>query len=51
VRGRSIADARSILENAGFRVRAVGFGGGTVRGQTPNSGVAPRGSTINLVYL
>jgi serine/threonine-protein kinase len=51
VRGRSIGEARTILENAGFHVRAVGFGGGTVRGQTPNSGVAPRGSTINLVYL
>ncbi|MDQ1629775.1 MAG: eukaryotic-like serine/threonine-protein kinase [Actinomycetota bacterium] len=51
VRGRSIAEATRILQSAGFRVRAVGFGSGTVRGQTPNGGLAPKGSTVSLVYI
>jgi len=49
--GRSIGDARSILENAGFHVRAFGPGVGSVFRQSPSGGQAPKGSTITLFYL
>ncbi|WP_433138498.1 Stk1 family PASTA domain-containing Ser/Thr kinase [Actinomadura nitritigenes] len=47
--GRSVADARKALRDSGFNVNVTGFGGNTVRFQSPNSGEAPRGSTITLV--
>jgi beta-lactam-binding protein with PASTA domain len=49
--GRSIGDARSILESAGFHVRAFGPGVGSVFRQSPSGGQAPKGSTITLFYL
>jgi serine/threonine-protein kinase len=49
--GRSISEASAVLQNAGFHVRAAGFGGGTVFRQSPSGGQAPRGSTITLFYL
>ncbi|WP_433478337.1 Stk1 family PASTA domain-containing Ser/Thr kinase [Spirillospora sp. CA-142024] len=47
--GRRVNDAREALEDSGFRVNVTGFGGNTVRFQSPNSGEAPRGSTITIV--
>lgn len=49
VTGRSVSDARKALEDSGFNVNVTGFGGNTVRFQSPNSGEAPRGSTVTLV--
>jgi serine/threonine-protein kinase len=47
--GRTVDDARSALEDSGFKVNVTGFGGDTVRFQSPNGGEAPRGSTITIV--
>ncbi|MBO2461854.1 Stk1 family PASTA domain-containing Ser/Thr kinase [Actinomadura violacea] len=47
--GRSVSDAKKALKDSGFEVNVTGFGGNTVRFQSPNSGEAPRGSTITLV--
>ncbi|MCP9984087.1 Stk1 family PASTA domain-containing Ser/Thr kinase [Actinomadura madurae] len=47
--GRSVDDARRALEDSGFRVNVTGFGGDRVRFQSPNSGEAPRGSTVTIV--
>jgi serine/threonine-protein kinase len=47
--GRSVEDAEEALEDSGFRVNVTGFGGNTVRFQSPSSGEAPRGSTITIV--
>ncbi|MGI5321856.1 Stk1 family PASTA domain-containing Ser/Thr kinase [Actinomadura nitritigenes] len=47
--GRSVSDARKALQDSGFNVNVTGFGGNTVRFQSPNSGEAPRGSTVTLV--
>lgn len=49
--GRSVGDATAILQNAGFHVRAAGFGNGTVFRQSPSGGQAPKGSTVTLFYL
>jgi beta-lactam-binding protein with PASTA domain len=51
VLGRSIGEATSILENAGFHVSAYGPSGGRVFSQRPRSGQAPKGSTITLFYI
>jgi beta-lactam-binding protein with PASTA domain len=50
VRGRSIGDATSILQTAGFHVRAFGPGFGSVFRQSPSGGQAPKGSTVTLFY-
>jgi beta-lactam-binding protein with PASTA domain len=49
--GMSIGDALAQLHAAGFRTSAFGPGFGTVRGQTPRGGTAPKGSTVRIVYL
>jgi beta-lactam-binding protein with PASTA domain len=49
--GRAIGDAVATLRAAGFRVTAFGPGFGTVRGQNPRGGQAPKGSTIRLAYI
>jgi eukaryotic-like serine/threonine-protein kinase len=49
--GMSIGDAIARLHSAGFRTSAFGPGFGTVRGQNPRGGVAPKGSTVRIVYL
>ncbi|MWA01251.1 Stk1 family PASTA domain-containing Ser/Thr kinase [Actinomadura sp. LD22] len=49
VTGRKVGDAKKALEDSGFNVNVTGFGGNTVRFQSPNSGEAPRGSTVTLV--
>jgi beta-lactam-binding protein with PASTA domain len=49
--GMSIGDAIDRLHAAGFRTSAFGPGFGTVRGQNPRGGTAPKGSTIRIVYL
>ncbi|MDL4819919.1 Stk1 family PASTA domain-containing Ser/Thr kinase [Actinomadura opuntiae] len=49
VTGRSVPDARKALEDSGFQVNVTGFGGNTVRFQSPSDGEAPRGSTVTLV--
>jgi beta-lactam-binding protein with PASTA domain len=49
--GKSIGEARAILEAAGFKISSFGPGFGTVRGQNPRGGTAPKGSTIRIVYL
>jgi eukaryotic-like serine/threonine-protein kinase len=49
--GLSIGDAIARLHSAGFRTSAFGPGFGTVRGQNPRGGVAPKGSTVRIVYL
>jgi serine/threonine-protein kinase len=49
VTGRSVDDARQALEDSGFQVNVTGFGGNTVRFQSPSGGEAPRGSTVTLV--
>jgi eukaryotic-like serine/threonine-protein kinase len=49
--GMSIGDALARLHAAGFRTSAFGPGFGTVRGQTPRGGVAPKGSTVRLAYI
>ncbi|MEO3823499.1 Stk1 family PASTA domain-containing Ser/Thr kinase [Actinomadura sp. B10D3] len=46
--GRSVDDAKRALEDSGFRVTVAGFGGDRVRFQSPNSGEAPRGSTVTI---
>lgn len=46
---RNVDDAKKALEDSGFKVNVTGFGGNTVRFQSPSSGEAPRGSTITLV--
>jgi eukaryotic-like serine/threonine-protein kinase len=50
VRGRSVGDATSILQNAGFHVRAYGPGFGNVFRQSPSGGQSPKGSTVTLFY-
>ena len=50
VRGRSVGDATSILQNAGFHVRAFGPGAGSVFRQSPSGGQARKGSTVTLFY-
>lgn len=47
--GRRVNDAKEALEDSGFRVNVTGFGGNTVRFQSPSSGEAPRGSTVTIV--
>jgi beta-lactam-binding protein with PASTA domain len=47
--GRRVGEARRALEDSGFQVNVTGFGGNIVRFQSPNSGEAPRGSTITIV--
>jgi eukaryotic-like serine/threonine-protein kinase len=49
--GLSVGDAIARLHAAGFRTSAFGPGFGTVRGQNPRGGTAPKGSTIRIVYL
>ncbi|MFC5182191.1 Stk1 family PASTA domain-containing Ser/Thr kinase [Actinomadura harenae] len=50
VTGRSVDDASSALEDAGFKVKVQGFGGDTVRVQWPTGGSkARRDSTVTLV--
>ncbi|MEU9018888.1 Stk1 family PASTA domain-containing Ser/Thr kinase [Actinomadura sp. NPDC048394] len=49
VTGQKVSDAKKALEDSGFNVNVTGFGGNTVRFQSPNSGEAPRGSTVTLV--
>ncbi|GAA4230257.1 Stk1 family PASTA domain-containing Ser/Thr kinase [Actinomadura meridiana] len=49
VTGRTVNDAKSALEDSGFKVKVTGFGGDTVRIQSPNGGEAPRGSTVTIV--
>ncbi|MFC4907792.1 Stk1 family PASTA domain-containing Ser/Thr kinase [Actinomadura gamaensis] len=50
VTGRSVDDATSALEDAGFKVKVQGFGGDTVRAQWPaGGGQAGRGSTVTVV--
>ena len=49
--GRSIGDAIAALHAAGFKTSAFGPGFGTVRGQVPRGGTAPKGSTVRIVYL
>ncbi|HEU5024786.1 MAG TPA: Stk1 family PASTA domain-containing Ser/Thr kinase, partial [Spirillospora sp.] len=49
VTGQKVGDAKKALEDSGFNVNVTGFGGNTVRFQSPNSGEAPRGSTVTLV--
>ncbi|WP_242614624.1 Stk1 family PASTA domain-containing Ser/Thr kinase [Actinomadura roseirufa] len=47
--GRDVDDAKAALKDSGFNVNVTGFGGDTVRFQSPSGGQAPRGSTITLV--
>ncbi|MDL4771151.1 Stk1 family PASTA domain-containing Ser/Thr kinase [Actinomadura xylanilytica] len=47
--GQKVQEARKALESSGFQVNVTGFGGNTVRLQTPGGGEAPRGSTVTLV--
>ncbi|TDD90721.1 Stk1 family PASTA domain-containing Ser/Thr kinase [Actinomadura darangshiensis] len=47
--GRRVNDAKKALEDSGFKVNVTGLGGNVVRFQSPNSGEAPRGSTVTLV--
>ncbi|RKS74610.1 serine/threonine-protein kinase [Actinomadura pelletieri DSM 43383] len=47
--GRDVNDARRALEDSGFKVKITGFGGNTVRFQSPSDGEAPRGSTVTIV--
>ncbi|RFS85395.1 Stk1 family PASTA domain-containing Ser/Thr kinase [Actinomadura spongiicola] len=47
--GRDVNDARRALEDSGFKVKVTGFGGSTVRFQSPSDGEAPRGSTVTIV--
>jgi serine/threonine-protein kinase len=49
--GLSIGDAIAKLHAAGFQTSAFGPGFGTVRGQNPRGGQAPKGSTVRIVYL
>jgi serine/threonine-protein kinase len=49
--GMSIDDAIAKLHAAGFQTSAFGPGFGTVRGQNPRGGQAPKGSTVRIVYL
>jgi beta-lactam-binding protein with PASTA domain len=49
--GLSVGDAIARLHAAGFKTSAFGPGFGTVRGQNPRGGTAPKGSTIRIVYL
>jgi beta-lactam-binding protein with PASTA domain len=49
--GMGIDDAIAKLHAAGFQTSAFGPGFGTVRGQNPRGGQAPKGSTIRIVYL
>lgn len=55
VRGRSEEEATTILQQAGFQVRAVRlnpFGNPTVRNQSPGAGdQKPKGATITIVLL
>ncbi|MFI0407146.1 Stk1 family PASTA domain-containing Ser/Thr kinase [Actinomadura sp. 3N508] len=46
--GRNVDDAKKALEDSGFKVSVTGFGGNTVRFQSPNSGEARRGSTVTI---
>ena len=54
-RASSCAEARTILEDAGFKVRVENFMGGifgTVRSQSPAAGtMQPKGSTVTLVVV
>ena len=47
--GRSVDDAKKALEDSGFKVNVAGLGGDIVRYQSPNSGEAPRGSTVTII--
>jgi len=49
--GMSIDRATQVLQQAGFKVRAYGPGGGTVFTQSPRRGMAPKGSTVTLFYI
>ncbi|TDB84159.1 Stk1 family PASTA domain-containing Ser/Thr kinase [Actinomadura sp. KC216] len=46
--GRNVDEAKKALEDSGFKVSVTGFGGNTVRFQSPNSGEARRGSTVTI---
>ncbi|TMQ94572.1 Stk1 family PASTA domain-containing Ser/Thr kinase [Actinomadura soli] len=47
--GSTVDDAKKALEDSGFKVNVTGFGGNTVRFQSPDSGEARRGSTVTIV--
>nr|WP_240917904.1 Stk1 family PASTA domain-containing Ser/Thr kinase [Phycicoccus sp. HDW14] len=52
--GKQVDEARSVLEAAGFKVkveRALGGIFGTVRFQDPESGQAPKGSTVTVTIV
>jgi eukaryotic-like serine/threonine-protein kinase len=52
--GQKWADAKTQLEQAGFKVRKLSlFGGlfGTVRFQSPSGGTAPKGSTVTVTLI
>ena len=49
--GMSIDRATTVLQQAGFKVRAFGPGSGTVFTQSPRHGQAPKGSTVTLFYI
>ena len=55
VQGKQLRQARTILEDAGFKVRVENFMGGlfgTVRSQSPaGDAKAPKGSTVTLVVV
>ncbi|MFD0686918.1 Stk1 family PASTA domain-containing Ser/Thr kinase [Actinomadura fibrosa] len=47
--GRSVDDAKRILEDSGFNVNVTGIAGNTVRFQSPKDGEATRGSTVTIL--
>lgn len=50
VTNRSVDDATKILKDSGFEVNVAGWGGDTVRFQSPGGdGTAARGSTVTIV--
>ncbi len=52
--GRTVPQARRILEDAGFKVKLENVLGGffqTVRSQDPKGGQAPKGSTVTLTVV
>ena len=55
VQGKQVAEARKILEAAGFKVKVENFMGGifgTVRSQSPAAEAeAPKGSEVTLVVV
>lgn len=54
MQGKQLEEARTALQDLGFKVEVEEFLGGffgTVRSQTPAGGTAPEGSTIKLVVV